>query len=59
MQAALGSGEQEIIVCVTGSVRTRAEERQEMKSRGQGPQHAGLTGHGEQLQRAMGSHGRF
>lgn len=29
-----------------------------MRSRGPGPYHVGLTGHGEELERAMGSHCR-
>lgn len=53
-----GGGRQEIMVCVAGCEWTRAEERQEVRSRGPGPQHAGLTGHAEELERVMGRHRR-
>lgn len=33
-----------MVVCVTGVQCKRAEERQEMRSRGLSPDHAGLTG---------------
>lgn len=37
------------MVCLIESEWTRAQERWEMRSRGPGPHHAGLTGHGEEF----------
>lgn len=44
-----GLGGQEMMVCLTESEWRRAQERWEMRSRGPGPHHAGLTGHGEEF----------